>query len=283
MPAESAIVAAPRACNVLLIYPRFAGGTFWNFAATCEVFGARYPAAPLGLITVAALLPSAWAMRLVDRNTEELTDGDLAWADLVMTGGMLPQQHDTLEIIDICRAPASRSWSADLASPRVHTSTSGPIFVFSAKPKASSTSSSRPGRRERRRAYSRPRSSTVDVTENSDPPLRPAEVRSLPPRRRAVLARLSIHLRVLRHHRALWPGAARQDQCPDAGRAGGALSARLSRPRRLRRRQSHRQQEGREVIPARAADMARGARLSVRIHHRSLGQSRRRRRAFCGS
>ena len=104
MPAESAIVAAPRACNVLLIYPRFAGGTFWNFAATCEVFGARYPAAPLGLITVAALLPSAWAMRLVDRNTEELSDGDLAWADLVMTGGMLPQQHDTLEIIDLCRA-----------------------------------------------------------------------------------------------------------------------------------------------------------------------------------
>ena len=104
MPAESAIVAAPRACNVLLIYPRFAGGTFWNFAATCEVFGARYPAAPLGLITVAALLPSAWAMRLVDRNTEELSDGDLAWADLVMTGGMLPQQYDTLEIIDICRA-----------------------------------------------------------------------------------------------------------------------------------------------------------------------------------
>ena len=89
---------------MLLIYPRFAGGTFWNFAATCEVFGARYPAAPLGLITVAALLPSAWAIRLVDRNTEELTDGDLEWADLVMTGGMLPQQYDTLEIIDICRA-----------------------------------------------------------------------------------------------------------------------------------------------------------------------------------
>ena len=104
MPSETAIASAPGAFNVLLIYPRFAGGTFWNFAATCEVFGARYPAAPLGLITVAALLPSAWAIRLVDRNAEELTDGDLEWADLVMTGGMLPQQHDTLEIIDICRA-----------------------------------------------------------------------------------------------------------------------------------------------------------------------------------
>jgi radical SAM superfamily enzyme YgiQ (UPF0313 family) len=104
MPSETAIASAPDAFNVLLIYPRFAGGTFWNFAATCEVFGARYPAAPLGLITVAALLPSAWAIRLVDRNAEQLTDGDLEWADLVMTGGMLPQQYDSLEIIDICRA-----------------------------------------------------------------------------------------------------------------------------------------------------------------------------------
>ena len=34
---------AARACNVLLIYPRFAANTFWNFAATCELFGVRYP------------------------------------------------------------------------------------------------------------------------------------------------------------------------------------------------------------------------------------------------
>jgi radical SAM superfamily enzyme YgiQ (UPF0313 family) len=104
MPLERAIGTAVRTYNVLMIYPRFAGGTFWNFAATCDLFGARYPAAPLGLITVAALLPPAWPVRLVNRNTEELTDGDLAWADLVMTGGMLSQQHDTLEIIAICRA-----------------------------------------------------------------------------------------------------------------------------------------------------------------------------------
>ena len=90
------------ACNVLLVYPRFAADTFWNFAATCELFGAKYPAAPLGLITVAALLPPTWSVRLVDRNTEELTDDQLEWADLVMTGGMLPQQPDTLEIINLC-------------------------------------------------------------------------------------------------------------------------------------------------------------------------------------
>jgi radical SAM superfamily enzyme YgiQ (UPF0313 family) len=87
-----------------MIYPRFAAETFWNFAETCEVFGAKYPAAPLGLITVAALLPSHWSLRLLNRNTEELTDSDLDWADLVFTGGMLPQQIDTLDIIDLCRA-----------------------------------------------------------------------------------------------------------------------------------------------------------------------------------
>jgi hypothetical protein len=35
-----------------MIYPRFAADTFWNFAKTCEIFGAKYPAPPLGLITV---------------------------------------------------------------------------------------------------------------------------------------------------------------------------------------------------------------------------------------
>ena len=85
-------------------YPRFGGGTFWNFAAACELFNARYPTAPLGLITVAALLPTAWTIRLVDRNTELLADGDLEWADLVMTGGMLPQYFDTIDVIELCRA-----------------------------------------------------------------------------------------------------------------------------------------------------------------------------------
>jgi len=90
--------------NVLFVYPRFLRHSFWNYAATCEIVGARYPAAPLGLITVAALLPRHWNLRLVNRNTEELSDEDVAWADLVMTGGMLAQQIDTLEVIDLCQA-----------------------------------------------------------------------------------------------------------------------------------------------------------------------------------
>ena len=93
-----------KACNALLIYPQFDADTFWNFKRTSEVFGAKYPASPLGLITVAALLPAAWSIRLLNRNTEELTDDDIDWADLIFTGGMLPQQSDTLDIIDLCHA-----------------------------------------------------------------------------------------------------------------------------------------------------------------------------------
>jgi radical SAM superfamily enzyme YgiQ (UPF0313 family) len=94
----------PHGCKVLLVVPCFSGQSFWNFRAACEVYGARFPAPPLGLITVAALLPPSWQCRLVNRNTEELFESDLDWADLVMTGGMLPQQPDTLQVIELAHA-----------------------------------------------------------------------------------------------------------------------------------------------------------------------------------
>jgi hypothetical protein len=77
-------VSSAKACNALLIYPRFDADTFWNFKRTAELFGAKYPAPPLGMITLAALLPRFWSLRLVNRNTEQLSDDDLDWADLVL-------------------------------------------------------------------------------------------------------------------------------------------------------------------------------------------------------
>jgi radical SAM superfamily enzyme YgiQ (UPF0313 family) len=90
--------------RVLLVYPRFTAASFWDFKETCDVVGARYPAAPLGLITVAAMLPPSWDVRLVDCNTGALTDRDIDEVDLIMTGGMLPQQTDALGIIERCKA-----------------------------------------------------------------------------------------------------------------------------------------------------------------------------------
>ena len=88
--------------RVLMVYPKFNPNWFWNIQPVCDIAGARCVEPPLGLITVAALLPVDWQIRLVDRNAEKLRECDLDWADLVMTGGMIPQQPDTLELIDIC-------------------------------------------------------------------------------------------------------------------------------------------------------------------------------------
>jgi len=94
--------------DVLLIHPLFAGGSFWNYEETCELIGAKYPAPPLGLITVAALLPDHWNCKLIDRNVTDLSDAEVSAeikaADMVLMGGMLPQQRDLLATIAECRA-----------------------------------------------------------------------------------------------------------------------------------------------------------------------------------
>ncbi len=89
--------------KVLMVFPSFNPNSFWSLKATCEVYGARYVAPPLGLITVAALLPKDWAVRLVDRNVQALEDADLDWADMVMTGGMLPQRLDAHAVIALAQ------------------------------------------------------------------------------------------------------------------------------------------------------------------------------------
>jgi radical SAM superfamily enzyme YgiQ (UPF0313 family) len=105
MTAET-LIAAPTeiSCTVLLVCPRFHGRSFWDNSAACEVFGAGIPAPPLGLITVAAMLPASWECRLVNRSTEELSEADLDWADMVMTGGMIPQRPDTQAVIELAQA-----------------------------------------------------------------------------------------------------------------------------------------------------------------------------------
>jgi radical SAM superfamily enzyme YgiQ (UPF0313 family) len=90
--------------NVLMVYPRFNPHSFWSHQPLCDLLGARCTEPPLGLLTVAAMLPTSWTIRLVNRNAEDLTEADLIWADMVMTGGMLFQQNDTLAIVERAHA-----------------------------------------------------------------------------------------------------------------------------------------------------------------------------------
>lgn len=86
-------------CRVLLVQPRFSDASFWNYRSTCRLSGAKYPAPPLNLITIAAMLPPDWRPKLVDENIETLTDAHIAGADMVMLGAMLPQRPGALAVI----------------------------------------------------------------------------------------------------------------------------------------------------------------------------------------
>ncbi len=73
--------------KALLVWPKFPG-SYWSFAGMMELLPEKVVMPPLGLITVAALCPKDWTMRLVDEALEDVTDEDILWADLVMVGGM---------------------------------------------------------------------------------------------------------------------------------------------------------------------------------------------------
>ncbi|MGB5733344.1 MAG: B12-binding domain-containing radical SAM protein [Thiohalocapsa sp.] len=79
--------------RALLVYPRFRD-SYWSFEKALELIGKRAMMPPLGLITVAAILPQDWEFRLRDRNIETVSDADWAWADLVLLSGMLVQKDD---------------------------------------------------------------------------------------------------------------------------------------------------------------------------------------------
>lgn len=84
--------------KVLLVYPK-TPPSFWSFQETCDLTREKTLLPPLGLITVAALLPRAWEYRLVDLNTGKLTLHDWSWADLVILSGMLIHKPGILALI----------------------------------------------------------------------------------------------------------------------------------------------------------------------------------------
>ena len=94
--------------KALMIWPRFPA-SFWTFAKIMEILPKKANQPPLGLLTVAALCPSTWELRLIDCTFEDLNESDLLWADLVMVSGMHVQKADIHAILRRARALGRRT------------------------------------------------------------------------------------------------------------------------------------------------------------------------------
>jgi radical SAM superfamily enzyme YgiQ (UPF0313 family) len=88
--------------NILMIYPEFPD-TFWSFKDALKFIHKKANLPPLGLITVAALLPSDWQIRLVDMNVSPLKNEDLTWADFAFISAMVVQRASTARVVVLCK------------------------------------------------------------------------------------------------------------------------------------------------------------------------------------
>ncbi|MEB3229879.1 MAG: B12-binding domain-containing radical SAM protein [Leptolyngbyaceae bacterium] len=89
--------------RVLLLYPLFPK-SFWSFERAINLVGKKAFLPPLGLITVAAILPQEWEFRLVDRNVGDIREDDWNWADLVILSGMIVQAPDLIKQVKAAKA-----------------------------------------------------------------------------------------------------------------------------------------------------------------------------------
>ena len=95
--------------NVLLVWPRFPP-SFWGFEGVLQMLPEAAMTPPLGLITVAALCPPEWTLRLLDHAFDEIRDEDLRWADLVMVSAMHAQRADAIDVVRRARAAGTRTF-----------------------------------------------------------------------------------------------------------------------------------------------------------------------------
>lgn len=88
--------------NALLVYPAYPD-TFMGFRHALRFIRRKAAMPPLGLLTVAAMMPSAWNKKVVDLNVNEISGEDLDWADVVFVSAMIIQQKSAKKVIDLCR------------------------------------------------------------------------------------------------------------------------------------------------------------------------------------
>jgi len=88
--------------KILLVYPKYPE-TFWSFKYALKFISKKASLPPLGLLTVAAMLPSEWEIRLADKNVKSIKDAELRWADYVFISAMSIQRASVESVITRCK------------------------------------------------------------------------------------------------------------------------------------------------------------------------------------
>ena len=92
--------------KILMVYPE-TPDTFWGFKSALKFVSKKASEPPLGLITVAAMLPRDWEIKLIDMNVSVLKDANIQWADYVFLSGMNIQINSFKNIIRHCNIHAA--------------------------------------------------------------------------------------------------------------------------------------------------------------------------------
>lgn len=88
--------------KILLVYPKYPV-TYWGFQYALRFVSKKAAFPPLGLLTVASILPEEYEKRLIDMNVDKLRDQDIQWADYVLISAMVVQKDSVREVIDRCK------------------------------------------------------------------------------------------------------------------------------------------------------------------------------------
>ena len=89
--------------NILLVYPEVPSNTYWSFSCALKFIRKKSAMPPLGLLTIAALFPDKYNLKLIDLNVEALNESDIHWADAIFISTMIVQQDSMREVIRRCK------------------------------------------------------------------------------------------------------------------------------------------------------------------------------------
>jgi radical SAM superfamily enzyme YgiQ (UPF0313 family) len=106
--AVPAFPALGKRIKTLMVWPKIPD-SFWTFTGMMRLLREKVVIPPLGLITIAALCPKGWDIRLIDQGVEDLSDADILWADLVMVSGMRVQRRGLEEVLSRARSLGRRT------------------------------------------------------------------------------------------------------------------------------------------------------------------------------